>query len=66
HGDLGQMGVLIITHYQRILNYITPDFVHVMVRGRIVESGDRSLAERLEAEGYDVFRGEEAAAGAAS
>ena len=66
HGDLGKMGVLIITHYQRILNYITPDFVHVMVRGRIVESGDRSLAERLEAEGYELFRSEEAASGVTS
>jgi Fe-S cluster assembly ATP-binding protein len=60
--DLGELGVLIITHYQRILNYITPDFVHVMVRGKIVESGDRTLAERLEAEGYELFRGEEATA----
>ena len=66
HGDLGKMGVLILTPYQRILNYITPDFVHVMVRGRIVESGDRSLAERLEAEGYELFRSEEAASGVTS
>ena len=66
HAELEKMGALIITHYQRILNYITPDHVHVMVRGRIVESGDRTLAEKLEAEGYELFRGEEAAAGAAS
>jgi Fe-S cluster assembly ATP-binding protein len=66
HAELEKMGALIITHYQRILNYITPDVVHVMVRGRIVESGDRTLAEKLEAEGYELFRGEEAAAGAAS
>jgi Fe-S cluster assembly ATP-binding protein len=46
-------GVLLITHYQRLLNYVRPDFVHVLVEGRIVESGDFSLAERLEAEGYD-------------
>jgi Fe-S cluster assembly ATP-binding protein len=66
HTELEKMGALIITHYQRILNYITPDVVHVMVRGRIVESGDRTLAEKLEAEGYELFRGEEVAAGAAS
>lgn len=47
------LGVLIITHYQRILNYITPDFVHVLVHGRIVRSGDAELARRIEAEGYD-------------
>ena len=45
--------ILLITHYQRILNYITPDFVHVLAEGRIVTSGDASLAQRLEAEGYD-------------
>jgi Fe-S cluster assembly ATP-binding protein len=46
------MGALVITHYQRILNYIKPDFVHVFVGGRIVEEGGPELAERLEAEGY--------------
>jgi Fe-S cluster assembly ATP-binding protein len=66
HGELDRMGVLIITHYQRILNYITPDFVHVMVRGRIVRSGDKELAKQLEAEGYDGIRGELATAGSAS
>jgi Fe-S cluster assembly ATP-binding protein len=50
-----EMGALVITHYQRILNYITPDQVHVYVDGRIVESGGPELAERLEAEGYDPF-----------
>ena len=50
------MGALVITHYQRILNYITPDLVHVFVGGRIVESGGPELAERLEAEGYDAWR----------
>ncbi len=50
-----EMGALIITHYQRILNYITPDHVHVFVDGRIVESGGAELAHRLEAEGYDAF-----------
>jgi Fe-S cluster assembly ATP-binding protein len=62
HTELGDMGVLIITHYQRILNYITPDFVHVMVNGRIVRSGGKELAHQLEAEGYDAIRGELATA----
>jgi Fe-S cluster assembly ATP-binding protein len=48
-----EMGVLLITHYQRILNYITPDFVHVLVDGRIVRSGDAELAKQIESEGYD-------------
>ena len=48
-------GVLIITHYQRILNYVKPDHVHVFADGRIVESGGPELAEQLEAEGYDKF-----------
>ncbi len=47
------VGMLVITHYQRLLNYIVPDFVHVMVNGRIVESGTKDLALKLEAEGYD-------------
>jgi len=46
------MGVLLITHYQRLLNYITPDFVHVLAAGRIVTSGGKDLAIRLEEEGY--------------
>ncbi len=46
-------GILIITHYQRILNYITPDRVHIMVKGRIVKSGGKELAHELEAKGYD-------------
>ncbi len=49
------MGALVITHYQRILNYITPDHVHVFVDGRIVASDGPELAEKLEAEGYDPF-----------
>jgi Fe-S cluster assembly ATP-binding protein len=49
------MGALVITHYQRILNYVTPDFVHVFVGGRIVEEGGPELAQRLEAEGYEAF-----------
>ncbi|AIQ39290.1 Fe-S cluster assembly ATPase SufC [Paenibacillus sp. FSL R7-0297] len=51
-------GFLIITHYQRLLNYITPDFVHVMMKGRIVKSGGPELANRLEAEGYDWVKEE--------
>lgn len=47
------MGALIITHYQRILNYIKPDFVHVLFGGRVVKSGGRELAEELEAKGYE-------------
>ena len=51
----GDRGVLLITHYTRILNYITPDFVHVFVDGRIAEEGGPELADRLEAEGYDKY-----------
>lgn len=50
------LGILVITHYQRILNYIKPDFVHVMFQGRIVESGGRDLALELEERGYDWIR----------
>jgi Fe-S cluster assembly ATP-binding protein len=49
------MGVLVITHYQRILNYIKPDVVHVMVAGQIVTSGGADLARQLEEEGYDRY-----------
>jgi Fe-S cluster assembly ATP-binding protein len=49
------MGALVITHYQRILNYVKPDHVHVFVDGRIVKSGGAELAEQLEADGYDPF-----------
>jgi Fe-S cluster assembly ATP-binding protein len=48
-----EMGILLITHYERILNYIQPDFVHVLVNGRIVRSGDASLAKQIENTGYD-------------
>jgi Iron-regulated ABC transporter ATPase subunit SufC len=51
-------GCLIITHYQRLLNYITPDYVHVMMQGRIVKSGGPELAQRLEAEGYEWIKQE--------
>lgn len=57
-----EMGTLLITHYTRILNYIKPDHVHVLVDGRVAESGGPELAEQLEAEGYARF--EKAAAGA--
>jgi Fe-S cluster assembly ATP-binding protein len=53
-----ERGFLVITHYQRLLNYIKPDFVHVMMQGRIVKSGGPELAERLEAEGYDWVKEE--------
>lgn len=46
------LGILLITHYQRILNYVTPDFVHVIAKGKIVKSGGKDLAHRLEKEGY--------------
>jgi Fe-S cluster assembly ATP-binding protein len=50
-----EMGALVITHYQRILNHITPDFVHVFVNGRIVEEGGPELAHKLEAKGYKAY-----------
>jgi Fe-S cluster assembly ATP-binding protein len=56
------IGILMITHYQRLLNYIIPDFVHVMYDGRIVKSGDKNLALELEAKGYDWVKKELAAA----
>ena len=51
----GEVGLLLITHYTRILRYIQPDFVHVFVDGRIAEEGGPELADQLEAEGYDRF-----------
>jgi len=51
----GQVGILLITHYTRILRYIQPDFVHVFAGGRIVEEGGPELAEQLETEGYERF-----------
>jgi len=54
-----ERGFLVITHYQRLLQYIVPDVVHVLVGGRIVRSGDKSLAEELEAQGYDWAQEEE-------
>ncbi len=51
----GKKSMLVVTHYQRLLDYLKPDFVHVMIDGRIVESGGPELAHTLEAEGYDQF-----------
>ena len=50
------LGVLVITHYPRLLNHIKPDHVHIILNGRVVESGGWELAEYLEAEGYDAIR----------
>ena len=60
HANTG-LGVLLITHYTRILRYIKPDFVHVFVAGRIAEQGGAELADRLEEEGYDRYQIAEAA-----
>ena len=54
--------VLVITHYQRLLNYLVPDFTHVLIEGRIARSGDRSLAEELEQKGYGWLETEQASA----
>jgi Fe-S cluster assembly ATP-binding protein len=51
-----ELGILLITHYQRILDYLRPDVVHVLIDGRIVESGDAELAKAVEAHGFDEFR----------
>ena len=59
--DDQHLGVLIITHYQRILDYVRPEFVHIMLDGRIVMNGGNELVERLEKEGYDRIREEVAA-----
>jgi len=56
--DTQKMGILLITHYQRLLNYIKPDMVHVLYRGRIVRSGGSELAAELEAKGYDWITNE--------
>jgi Fe-S cluster assembly ATP-binding protein len=53
HQQQSEMGILLITHYQRILNFVRPDRVHVMANGRIVESGGEELVQQLESEGYD-------------
>ncbi len=59
HQQNEEMTILLITHYQRLLNYITPDFVHVMVDGRLVRSGGPELAQELEAQGYAQYQEEE-------
>jgi Fe-S cluster assembly ATP-binding protein len=56
--DRAELGVVLITHYQRLLNYVRPDWVHILVDGRIVESGGPELSERLEREGYESWRAE--------
>ena len=55
------LGILLITHYQRILDHLTPDVVHVLLDGRIVATGGPELAQRIEAEGFDAFKDEVAA-----
>jgi Fe-S cluster assembly ATP-binding protein len=52
---------LVITHYQRLLNYIVPDFVHIMYDGRVVKTGDKNLALKMEEKGYDWIKEEIAA-----
>jgi Fe-S cluster assembly ATP-binding protein len=54
--DRPEMGVLAITHYQRLLDHLPPDVVHLMIDGRIVESGGPELAQQIEAEGYAAWR----------
>ena len=60
HEERPEMTALVITHYQRLLNYIKPQFVHVMANGRIVQSGGPELALELEEKGYELYRGEPA------
>ena len=62
----GEVGVVLITHYTRILRYITPDFVHVFVDGRIAEEGGPELADKLESEGYEAYGATGAASAAAA
>lgn len=54
-----RLGVMVITHYQRILHYIKPDFVHVLYKGKIIKSGDYRLAEEIEKDGYKLITGED-------
>ena len=51
-----ELSIMLVTHYQRILTYITPDYVHVLMDGKIVKSGDHQLAEQLEQKGYDWLK----------
>jgi Fe-S cluster assembly ATP-binding protein len=57
HKDRPELGIVLITHYQRLLNELTPDHVHILVDGRIVASGGLELAVQLEQDGYEAFRG---------
>ena len=50
---IAENATIVITHYQRLLDYIVPDYVHVLYKGRIIHSGDKTLALKLEKEGYD-------------
>jgi Fe-S cluster assembly ATP-binding protein len=54
--DRPSLGIVLITHYQRLLDDLTPDKVHILIDGRIVESGGPELAHRLETHGYDAWR----------
>ena len=54
--DRSELGVVAITHYQRLLDHLEPDVVHILVEGRIVASGGMELAEQLERDGYEAFR----------
>jgi Fe-S cluster assembly ATP-binding protein len=58
-----ERSVILVTHYQRLLDYITPDFVHVLVDGKIALSGDRHLARELESKGYAWLEAEPAGSG---
>ncbi len=60
-GACPELGILLITHYQRILDHLTPDVVHVLLDGRIVATGGPELAQRIEAQGFDTFKDEVAA-----
>ena len=64
--DRPDMGVVLITHYQRLLDELRPDHIHVLIDGRIVESGGMEIAERLERDGYEYFREPALATSAAS
>jgi Fe-S cluster assembly ATP-binding protein len=54
--DRPEMGVLVITHYQRLLDHLTPDVVHILIDGKVVDSGGPELAKKLEAEGFEAWR----------
>ena len=56
--DRPELGIVLITHYQRLLDEVKPDFVHILIDGRIVKSGGMELATELEKNGYDAYRSE--------